>query len=589
MLEIHNSILKKLLVIQVGIMIVFSICFSSIAKATTTLVFTPGEELVVFDQNGVKLTLTGEVVDDGMMFLQINAVAENTTSQNIKIHYSGVVNGWTVNDSVLGGSNSGVNANAKAKTYLWLLYDDLDIKRFNDIETAWFQFITVDSATDETLFTTDTVEFAFGEMMREIVYFDECPILPKPISYVDVYESGSNTSSINGKVSSITYRFAQMNNADQTLREVYDQYIAALKNEGYTVTVSQNQATILSGSTKLAVVSINGSNIEFSITPGNEKLTAKPSGASSNSSSNVSASGDLKVSLGEKLTLKNCTLTLDRATVEKAIYSYGSKKTDGRYYYLEPENKNSSFVSLYGTFTNTGSTPVDIRYIYAILTIDGQYTYEAKATGILDGGSDFYNKVSPMETVGICVYAEVPTNLANTSRATVRLGFTEGFTPRVLRNGLPDFDKCYQTYDVSLTKDTTASSSSNNTVVGRESFVGTWYCYKWLDGSTTYYIKDFNQSGMVTVLCNDGRCFHALGGWGDKPLVWTEINGVALLPVLYEPDDQIKHTAHLEGEDLVVEDQWGGLWYYTKNPDQATMDNSSFSLTAALEIIGELP
>ena len=46
---------------------------------------------------------------------------------------------------------------------------------------------------------------AMSGPLREKVYFEECPVLPTPESYVDARQSGSSKSSSNGKVTSIKY------------------------------------------------------------------------------------------------------------------------------------------------------------------------------------------------------------------------------------------------------------------------------------------------------------------------------------------------------------------------------------------------
>ena len=91
------------------------------------LVFERGKQVVLFEQDGVKLTLNGEVQDDGVMSVQLSGVLENKSGHSISVFYGGTCNGWSLSRFVLGNAND-VASNSKAKTYLSLPYEDLEVK-----------------------------------------------------------------------------------------------------------------------------------------------------------------------------------------------------------------------------------------------------------------------------------------------------------------------------------------------------------------------------------------------------------------------------------------------------------------------------
>ena len=107
---------------------------------------TEGEELVLFDKDGIKLTLTGEheinTNAKGDLRLDLSAVAENNTDTAIKLYCSGTVNGWSTSSTQLLGNTpqDGIPAGAKLKTYIWFFMDDVDISAYEDLEVAKLTF-----------------------------------------------------------------------------------------------------------------------------------------------------------------------------------------------------------------------------------------------------------------------------------------------------------------------------------------------------------------------------------------------------------------------------------------------------------------
>ena len=245
------------------LVLVSALFLAGSALAQTEVDFVRGQQTEVFNENDVRLYLTGEVDDSGMMWLAFNAVIENHTSRNISVAYTGVCNGWSVDQCVMGGNGSAVRKGAKGKSYLWLLYDQLDLKRFSDLQDLTLDFIISDSDTQEELFRVTDVSFRFGGNGQSVgqeqsaapaapvlEYYDECPILPRPECLCDVYQSGMSSSSVNGRLSSVTYRYSLRNQGD-SLSGAFSAYVEALRQEGFTVSLSGSAAVISSSGEKL--------------------------------------------------------------------------------------------------------------------------------------------------------------------------------------------------------------------------------------------------------------------------------------------------------------------------------------------------
>ena len=62
-------------------------------NAKTAIEYIPDGETVLFDQDGVKLMLTGEVEDKGVTDLKLKVRFENHTDKDLELAYQGTVNG----------------------------------------------------------------------------------------------------------------------------------------------------------------------------------------------------------------------------------------------------------------------------------------------------------------------------------------------------------------------------------------------------------------------------------------------------------------------------------------------------------------
>lgn len=441
--------MKKLCMLLLLLLCLFPLA----ALADSGLTFVKDQELVVFDQDGVKLTLTGEVKDSGMMFMQLYAVIENKTNQPISVSYKGVCNGWVVNRSVIGGGNS-VPANAKAKTYLFLNYEELDIARFSDLTDATLDFIIENDNNGNTMFTVEGVGISFGGNAEpELSYFEECPILPDPTAYGAMYcSSMSGAIKVNG-VPSSSAKYTYRSSRSDDLREAYDDYITALRAMSFTVSGSGTGHTIYSGETKLATTRFDDVII-VEVLPGNDKL-GKPASAAVQPTSSVPGK-----KLGDTLTTSVMRMTLISSGVTDIIYSYDGREPDW-YFYLEPQSGNR-LLFIKASFTNLGRREVDIDNIYTQITLDGQYEYEGNVTGLRPDGKNFQDAVASQSTLNCYIYFEIPSHVVNNYKTcTVKLGFTDSFNTKI-SNALTgyNFDICDDVFEIDLDKGTSAGKAN---------------------------------------------------------------------------------------------------------------------------------
>lgn len=258
--------MKKRLVSMALVLVLALSCFSALAEDTFT--FKENSKLELFDESGVKLYLTGGVEDGGGLWLQLNAVVENQTDSTIYVMYSGSCNGWNVKESQLGGADFTINPHTKAKTGVWLLYEDLELRGFYNLESLNLD-ISVCSG-NKTLFTKENVNIEFGGSASTVKrsYFEECPQLPDPSELGkvgDLYQASYSASSVNGKASKINYSYASV---DGNAKTYFDEYIAMLKEEGFTVKKGSGDSyTISSSGKKLATVTYVNKSIKVEIVP----------------------------------------------------------------------------------------------------------------------------------------------------------------------------------------------------------------------------------------------------------------------------------------------------------------------------------
>ena len=259
---------KRLVALALVLMMV--LCYASALAEDMTLTFKQNSELELFNEDGVKLYLTGEVEDAGGLWLQLNAVVENQTDSTVYVMYSGNCNGWSIKEAQLGGPYCTANAHAKAKAYICLFYDDLEIRDFYNLESLNLSFDVCSG--DKTMFTKENVCIEFGGSASTVKrsYFEECSLLPDPSEVGPVgalYQSSYHASSVNGKASNISYTYSSM---DDNVKTYFDEYIEILKEEGLTVKKGSGDSyTVSSSGKKLATVTYVNKTIQVEIATSN--------------------------------------------------------------------------------------------------------------------------------------------------------------------------------------------------------------------------------------------------------------------------------------------------------------------------------
>lgn len=159
-------------------LLVLLMAFSATALAEEAEVkrFEEGKELLLFEQDGIKISLTGEVKDNSEYFLEIilGTAIENNSKETVKVRYSGVINGI---GATFGFGDVWPGANSENNVVIvepWLnIEDEEDVKRFQKIEgfddlEEMELNIEVCNLDDEVLFTVDPITIHFPGYKGEI-------------------------------------------------------------------------------------------------------------------------------------------------------------------------------------------------------------------------------------------------------------------------------------------------------------------------------------------------------------------------------------------------------------------------------------
>jgi hypothetical protein len=112
------------------------------------------------------------------------------------------------------------------------------------------------------------VEIYKIEDVKEVAYFEECTTLPTIDSCVDVFASGNSTSTLNGAITKIEYRYNQADEAD------FKEYIDYLTQNGFTVKeIEADKYEIIENETKYIVANVflNGDTITMDIIPSEKR------------------------------------------------------------------------------------------------------------------------------------------------------------------------------------------------------------------------------------------------------------------------------------------------------------------------------
>ena len=434
-----------LLAVLASLLAVQAVC------AEGELMFERGKQVVLFEQDGVKLTLNGEVQDDGVMSVQLSGVLENKSGHSISVFYGGTCNGWSLRQFVLGNAND-VASNSKAKTYLSLSYEDLEVKRYADLEDASFTFFISDSKTGEALATIEDVRVVFSQSGNAaMTYFEECPVLPDPTFCGAMYQSRkSGMMKVNGiDASSAKYTYT----SSQELRPAFDEYIQALQKMGFTVSGSGTSYTISKGGEKLAKVSYD-KDIHVEVLPGHANMTA-----SGTTPQTTASSGYTKKKLGDTLKTDTMQLRLTDSGVTDRVNSYeGAQASVGCYVVFEiPSQVVNSYKSAAVTlgFTDSFNTKItsavtgyNFDYCDDVFEITLGETGTASAQPSANGNDTQSTTESGSDARGVITFQEIPWD-SNPKEAR-KILFEKGYVSSKHESSFNDSSSCMLSDGTSL-------------------------------------------------------------------------------------------------------------------------------------------
>ena len=142
---------------------------------------------VLFDQGGVKATLTGKS-KDSTNCAKPEVIIENASDNSVDVLYTGTMNGWNVGSSYTDGGTD-IKPGSKANGSLWFMFDDFDISSSDDIETMNLTFTVKNHDTSDDMFEINTGDLAWhnlgasgsasaGETEQAIQVVDTADLVP---------------------------------------------------------------------------------------------------------------------------------------------------------------------------------------------------------------------------------------------------------------------------------------------------------------------------------------------------------------------------------------------------------------------------
>lgn len=412
---------------------------------------------------GEKISVTAQ---DGMRFFGLVGTIENTGGKELPVdavRAEMVFNGeytYSARATVGGSRNTTKISVAPLATAEYWIYAEIPETLLDQLSTCEVRFsLNEDFAslpekvedgdyTIQLFLDEDVCKASLEALDVASAFFAECPILPTPENYSPVWQTSSSSSSFNGKVSSIKYSFSVSPGRSDNINEIYNTYLAKLQNVGFVIQSNSNtNCDIYSDGTKLASVSVESGRIAFDLVPGNENLTAVPSGNAADETE--ISSGDTVVQIGDTIETDYFSMSIEKYDSDTEIRSGTSQY--GTYTYYSSDNGDPYFY-IGGTLKNLGGTPVDIRNIYVQFCFDGKYNYKGSVDGYSSNSNGFINDVSPLASVDYYLYTAVPQELIDSfTTCTVRVGFTENFDYKVVDvNDLPKFENCDDIFSIEI-------------------------------------------------------------------------------------------------------------------------------------------
>ena len=121
------------------------------------------DKCVVYDDSGIKVTVTGIRKDNDLNWYYINVTVVNKSESKISVAFTEpYINGWKVSGSYIFISEVESGRNAKKEIMFTSLAEEAEIKQLEEIEDFAFVLKITDSETRKTLYVADEQTIAFS-------------------------------------------------------------------------------------------------------------------------------------------------------------------------------------------------------------------------------------------------------------------------------------------------------------------------------------------------------------------------------------------------------------------------------------------
>lgn len=389
---------------------------------------------IVFDSVELAYSVGGSgfssTSQDGMRYFSLVGTVENTSGAaisvgniNAEIQFNGeytYMASATIKDSM--SYPVSVAPLAKAEYILYAEIPDalLDILATGQVRFSindGFSLVPASPNTGDHVFVIpldeDDCATALASSEAANIFFEECPALPTPKSYAPVYQASSSTSSRNGVVTAVTYRYSVSPGRNDSIKDIYAFYVEKIQKLGFVANNDTGSGCeIYSAGIKLATVSIENSMLQFELVPGNESLTEL-------SPAEVSQAMP-KIDIGQTIITDDYEFTLRKVELS---YEILPPNTNG-VYTSYPAESGKVYVNVEADVKNTMPRDIRISELFtASVMYDGKYPYSG-FTIVNDGDNRFdwvssYVAATPLETCIAHSLVECPSEVDTSGKSIV--------------------------------------------------------------------------------------------------------------------------------------------------------------------------
>ena len=270
-----------------------------------------------------------------------------------------------------------------------------------------------------------TPETASGPV--EVQYYREAKDLPTVDSVTGLELSQSAYDSSNGTITRMRYYYQAPTGAKNG-PEMIEEYLAYLRDNGFTVQEDGINADVSRNGTTLAAIQITGTSMMVGI-----DLVQKDANREPIQEVKTVSPGD--------------TITLDFVEIKIDDIHHGAeiKEDDGpNTYHRRPSNNSNQMFWLETTMKNTGTSTFNIwgiKKYFAEIVFDGKYSYEASIDKLVGMGN---TELKPFESAKVYIWAEIPAEMLNQyQHVSIRFAFNDYFE----RADEKDFDSMQNRFE----------------------------------------------------------------------------------------------------------------------------------------------